>query len=109
MQTPKIVGSRCPRNGNLDPRGKTLVELVAELDDQDVDQIMMQAKAAELDVLQKDVSLNSYTIQATECLMKHTEPSLRWTSKMISRRMFGSLKLRSSLMPPMCISYLAKL
>ena len=55
MQTPpKAVGSRCPRN--LDPRGKTLGELVAELDDQDVDQMMMQAKAAELDVLQQDVS-----------------------------------------------------
>ena len=45
--------------------------MVPELDDQDVDrriESMMQAKAAELDVLRNDASLNSYTVQVTECL-----------------------------------------
>ena len=70
MQIPsKIVGSRC--STSLGPRGKTFGALVAEIDDQDVDrriEIMMQAKAAELDVLRNDASLTSCSIQVTEGL-----------------------------------------
>ena len=65
----KIAGHRCPNE--LDSCGRTFAELISELTDHDVErriEILMRAKAAELEVLRTESSLLAYQKSVDDCI-----------------------------------------